>query len=54
MEYNLMGFRNSLGGLFKLLEKINRGSGVVEKVQFKEDVRVTLRNSNGKVRRFKA
>lgn len=49
-----MGFRNSLGGLFKLLEKINRGNGIAEKVQFKEDISITLRNRNGKIKRLTA
>ncbi len=50
-----MGFKNSLGGLFKMLERINRGGGIAEKVQFKEDIRITLRNeATGKTKRLKA
>jgi|APSaa5957512535_1039671.scaffolds.fasta_scaffold613658_1 hypothetical protein len=50
-----MRFKNTLGGLFKMLEKINRGNGIAEKIQFKEDIRVTLRNeSTGKVKRMTA
>jgi len=48
-----MRFRNTLGGLFKLLEKINRGNGIVEKVQFKENITVIRRRGN-KVKRLTA
>jgi hypothetical protein len=49
-----MRFLNTLEGFFKLT-KTNRNKTPNDKVQFKEDISVTLKNeSTGRKRRFKA